>query len=301
MTYIFSLPHKDYKFRYDPIGTAPLAARFQLLMVYVSTLLTVKRYGDVLSVSKRVARLIKAYVKVSTHNAHLRRKADMLLNPDWRARVLKDLGGSEALIRWDKSVTRARLRREGYLAPIKRRKAEGPIGFNTPEHIAESERLKAHKRACAKACASAREFRDPFKMDQDGLFRLAPLPRLGTGQSADTRAPRIYTRQTIEDYHYNAVPLYKPKGLGPAPVWPIEFYAAMGMSLILERPNYAAMDLSDAPILQIDETRRIEREDGALETVCIDLPMYSEDQISPAPLIEFIGQTNYNYIFETPI
>ena len=75
----------------------------------------------------------------------------------------------------------------------------------------------------------------------------------------------------------------------------------MGMSLVLERPNYAAMDLSDAPILQIDETRRIEREDGTLETVCIDLPMYSEDQISPAPLIEFIGQTNYNYIFETPI
>ena len=79
----------------------------------------------------------------------------------------------------------------------------------------------------------------------------------------------------------------------------------MGMSLILERPNYAAMDLSDAPILQIDETRRIEHEeeheDGALETVCIDLPMYSEDQISHAPLIEFIGQTNYNYIFETPI
>ena len=49
------------------------------------------------------------------------------------------------------------------------------------------------------------------------------------------------------------------------------------------------------------DPRRIEREDGALETVCIDLPMYAEDQISPAPLIEFIGQTNYNYIFETPI
>ena len=306
MTYIFSLPHKDYKFRYDPIGTAPLAARFQLLMVYVSTLLTVKRYGDVLSVSKRVARLIKAYVKVSTHNAHLRRKADMLLNPDWRARVLKDLGGSEALIRWDKSVTRARLRREGYLAPIKRRKAEGPIGFNTPEHIAESERLKAHKRACAKACASAREFRDPFKMDQDGLFRLAPLPRLGTGQSADTRAPRIYTQQTIEDYHYNAVPLYKPKGFGPAPVWPIEFYAAMGMSLTLERPNYAAIDLSEEPMLQIDQTCQIEDITKEDELFSAARPMYSPapifpEPISPTPLIAFIGKTTYNYIFETPI
>ena len=305
MTYIYPLPHKDYKFRYDPIDASPLAARFQLLMVYISTLLTVKRYGDVLSVSKRVARLVKAYVKVATHNAHLKRKADMLLSPAWRARVLKDLGGSEALIRWDKSVTRARLRHEGYLAPLKRRHSQTPIGFNTPAHIAESERLKAHKRACAKACVPARERRDPFKMDREGLFRLAPLPRLGGGQGAKTRAPKIYTQQTIEHYHYSAIPLYKPKGLGPAPVWPIEFYAAMGMSLILERPNYAAMDLSDAPIMQIDETRRIEREkeheDGTLETVCIDLPMYSEDQISPAPLIEFIGQTNYNYIFETPI
>ena len=78
MTYIYPLPHKDYKFRYDPIDASPLTGRFQLLMVYISTLLTVKRYGDVLSVSKRVARLVKAYVKVATHNAHLKRKACLL-------------------------------------------------------------------------------------------------------------------------------------------------------------------------------------------------------------------------------
>lgn len=254
-----------------------------------------------LSVSKRVARLIKAYVKVATHNAHLKRKVDMLLSPAWRARVLKDLGGSEALIRWDKSVTRARLRREGYLAPIKRRKADRPIGFNTPAHIAESERLKAHKRDCARACAPAGDLRDPYKMDREGLFRLAPLPRLSGGQSAETRVPKIYTQQTIGDYHYNAIPLYRPKGLGPAPVWPIEFYAAMGMSLILERPNYAEIDLSDAPILQIDETRHIEDNKTESEPFSVTRFMYCEAQSSPAPLIEFIGETNYNYIFEIPI
>ena len=76
-------------------------------------MLTAGRPQAVLAISRRVARLVSAYVKVATHNAHLRRKVDMLVSPEWRSRLLEDLGGLKALARWDDAVTSAQMRHEG--------------------------------------------------------------------------------------------------------------------------------------------------------------------------------------------
>jgi len=229
MTYFYPLPHKAYRFRHQPIDASPLTARFTALMGIFSLLLTLGRAREMLSVSRRIARTVKAYVKVATHNAHMERKLEMLLNPAWRTRVLDDLRGLDALHRWDEAVTRAQLRREGYLAPRRERRGrcappiqEEPSWWRTPERIAESERLKAHKRDCARACANPLTLRDPYKMDRDGLFRLAPLPRQKEPQEHSEdgaiRQPVIYSAQTIGDYSFDAAPVFRAEGFGPAPV-----------------------------------------------------------------------------------
>jgi len=55
MTYFYPLPHKAYKFISSPIDTAPLAERYQLLMVFISVMLTAGRPQAVLAISRRVA------------------------------------------------------------------------------------------------------------------------------------------------------------------------------------------------------------------------------------------------------
>jgi len=297
MTYFYPLPHTAYKFRHQPIDDAPLTARFTALMGLFSLFVTLGRSREMLSISRRIARTVKAYVKVATHNAHMERKLEMLLNPAWRTRVLDDLGGLDALYRWDEAVTRAELRRDGCWIPKRQPayKDPEPVWWRTPERIAESERLKAHKRDCARACANPLTVRDPYKMDRDGLFRLAPLPRVRSKDSSK-REPVIYSAQTIGEYNFNAAPVYQPKGLGAAPVWPIEFYTAIGVKLTYERRQYEEMDLSGQPALTIED-KAIEQ--TSKETSLFVTPPMTEGDHSD--LISFIGEKNYDYIFENPI
>ena len=317
MTYYYPLPRKAYRFRHQPIDITPLTNRYTVLAGFLSLLITVQRPRDILSVSRRIARLVKAYVKVAVHNHHMERKLKMLLNPIWRARVLNDLGGVDALNRWDGAVTRAQLRREGCWIPKRapRYKDPEPVWHRSPERIAESERLKAHKRDCARACVNPLTMRNPYKMDRDGLFRLAPLPRQ-RGEDGKQRQPVIYSAQTIGDYSFNAVPVYKPEGLAPAPIWPVEFYAAIGFKLMYERRQYEDMDLAGQPALIIDDKAVEPEEDiipAPLDASFIDAPsIVAPSIVAPSTvlckasedhsdLINFIGHKNYNYIFENPV
>ena len=101
----------------------------------------------------------------------------------------------------------------------------------------------------------------------------------------------------LGDYPFNAMAVYRPDGLGPAPVWPIEFYAAMGMKFTYERRDYDKMDLSQEPALKIEdmgiEDRVIEGKDVTPNNI-----MRINDR---RVLIDFIGEKNYNYIFENPV
>jgi len=296
------------------IDVSPLAARCSLLMALIHSFITAKRYGDVERLSYRVARLVKAYVKVGTHNALVSRKLDMLADPNWRGRVLKDLGGLRKLKLWDKAMMRA----QGLL-PARNRKAvprdDEPAWLRTPERIAESERLKARKRAILKANVNPKTNRDRYKVDMDGLFRLAPLPRRA---SLAPRNVTSYTHGTISDYDFNAMPYYQPKGFPAATVWPIEFYAAMALEKEMDAgveassfviPDKCIFAKQNTRDLEPNPTHRSDRIGPASAAHDNISSLVQEDKIVngsandnlPLMRMRFIGIKNYNYIFENPI
>ena len=228
----------------------------------------------------------------------------MLASPIWRKRVLKDLGGLRKLKLWDKAFQRAK----GDLPQRKRRvtpKDPEPVWWRMPERIAISEQLKAHARRCAKACVSDGTYRDPYKLDCDGMFRLAPLPR---AKHQRVREQTIYSKLTIGDYNYNAVPVYKPEGLGIATVWPMEFYAAMALEVedksaastdvIPHAYSLAQQNTPDAgpnTLVRDDKTEDPEDKDEWYDIIddMIDKDMNV--------LANFIGINTYRYVFENPV
>jgi len=208
------------------IHTAPLAARYETLLTLIMAFIAAGRSQQVLRLSYRLARLVKLFIRLDSHNRLLERKLSMLCHPTWRARVLRELGGMRKLILWE--AAQKRFQERAAVHPQRPEPYER-AWLRTPQRIAESERFKAHARMCAKACAPINIVRDRCKMDFDGMFRLAPLSR---GTHGTTRQIKIYTQDSsISDYRYNAIPFAKIKGLGPATVWPVEFYTAMGVEV----------------------------------------------------------------------
>lgn len=186
------------------------------------------RLGDMLRVSHKVARLVRTFTKFERQNILLTRKLEMLSDTHWRDRVLKELGGMRKLKLWDAARKRMeqRIAERAGRAAIDRPAPE-PAWLYTAERMAESERLKARARMCMSASAHPNIFRDRYKMDFDGLFRLAPLSREGLHSEGAARQVKVYTQNTISDYEWNPVPFAKTQGFGPASIWPVEFYAAM--------------------------------------------------------------------------
>ena len=208
------------------IDTALLAGRYAVLCASIMSFIAAGRIEDVLTLSHKVLRLVRVFTKLETQNVLLTRKLDMLCDKAWRERVLGELGGLRKLRLWEAARKRIEARREDPPKAARLSISEQtPAWLLTPERLAESERLKAHARMCGRAAAHPLVFRDRVKMDFDGLFRLAPLPR---GERAN-RQLKIYTQNSIVDYDWNAVPFSKVDGFGPASVWPVEFYAAMAI------------------------------------------------------------------------
>lgn len=201
------------------IDTAPLAARYEVLVQAVLAFIAAGRMREMLRHSYKIARLVRVYTRLERQNALWARKLEMLSDKGWRERVLRDLGGVRKLKLWEAARDRVLARGD---SPACESEPNEPAWLYTPERIAESERLKAHARKCARATAHPRVFRDRVTMDFDGLFRLAPLPRL----RASGRQIKVYTQNTIIDYDFNGIPFEAEIGLGPATVWPVEFYAA---------------------------------------------------------------------------
>jgi len=208
------------------IDTAPLAARYAVLANAILAMVTAGRPRESTRLAHKVVRLVRALTRCEAHNHHLRRKLDMLCDRSCRERVLRELGGIRKLKLWEAARKRIEARRENPPEAARLSISEQtPEWLLTPERIAESERLKAHARMCGRATAHPLILRDRVKMDFEGEFRLAPLPR---GERVKGQ-PKIYTENSIVDYDWNAVPFAKVEGFGPASVWPVEFYAAMGL------------------------------------------------------------------------
>ena len=228
MIYTYSHPHTTFK----RIDTAPIEARLLLIHSLVMRLLAMGLTKRLLPLAQKMRRLARVLARASAHNNHMENKLAMLRSPLWRERVLRDLGGMARLKLWDAAMLRAR----GVLPSTRQNTLPAkpePVWWRSPERIAESERLKARFRLCMDAALQPRIFRDPYKMDFDGQFRLAPIPRRGAIGShlPPLYASRIYSRVDICEYNYDAIPVQKPKDFGPAMVWPLEFYAAITLEV----------------------------------------------------------------------
>ena len=279
MTYLFTHPHTSLN-TLRRIDIAPLAALYMAAIAGFEALRIAGTYRRMPAASRKIGTVVRALIKAKMHNHHVDLKLRMLLNPQWRSRVLRELGGRHKLGLW---MTRL-MRLEGRLPSQRRARLvqSEPVWWRSPEHIAQSEALKAHARLCAKACAPQGTYRDPFKMDREGQFRLTPLPRLLSGQP---RKAVIYTQLTISDYNYNAVPVYRPQ-IGPASVSPFEFIAAARM----DKAEEDSFDIiSDARSLDLESPRE-EEEDDDEETV--------EEDFLPLP--EFLGTAQYERLFKPP-
>ena len=209
------------------IDTAPLALRYQVMIASLFAFMAAGRHRDVLSYSFKILRLVRVFTRFEAQNILTKRKLEMLCNSAWRDRVLRELGGMRKLGLWEAARARIEEREGRTPKPIT---PEEPSWLYTPERIAESERLKARTRFCAKAGMPERIVRDRVKMDFEGEFRLAPLPR---GERAPRRR-KVYTAASLTEYDYNPLPFAPQSGFGPATVWPAEFRAAMMVEARME-------------------------------------------------------------------
>lgn len=212
-----------------------LGAHYRHLVMLVMTWTLAGNFGEVLKASLDAGRAARALIKAKIRARQDRTRADMLACAGWRAKVISDLGGLRKLALWQaamkRAVSRERGRAQRWTVPV----APPPKTYVTPQMRAAgaAEALRrARIRDCARACAHPGVFKDPFRVDQDGLFRLPPLPR-------EARTARAGGRRSLipVDYAFDARKTTGLSGaLAPAMVWPIEFYRAQARDIATPEP-----------------------------------------------------------------
>ena len=184
---------------------------------------------DVLRLARQTEQVASELRQAGEHNRRLKLKLDMLLSPLWRARVLKDLGGEAMLTRWEAQV-RGKIR-----DPLKPH-------ASMAQRLARSANLEKARdtlRRRNERQATAKERRKRFddthpnilfdrvKVDSEGQFRLAPIPRakvkvvktiIRRAETPDETEARLERNAYIRSVRYVEA--------APIPVWPFEFRAA---------------------------------------------------------------------------
>ncbi len=182
----------------------PLRAHYVFLCAQL--LAAIAHPDAALSLARQLRRHVRVMIQASQAHFRRRQKIAMLLRPDWRERVIADLGGWKRLRRWTKRQA------EIDAAPPEKsfERVFRPAGNE------EEEERRAHMRELMKANTHPLILRDPCRMDFDGGFRLPPQARL-VNPIADP------------DYDYD----FDPRSLAdftglktPITVWPEEFRAA---------------------------------------------------------------------------
>ena len=289
------------------VDIASLPVRYAVLAQAILSFVTSGQFREAMRATQKVRRMIRLYVRLDTQNRLWARKIAMLSDRAWRERVLKELGGLRRLRMWE--AARKRIE-QSFLArsyrPSPKAEASEPAWLYTPERLAESERLKAHIRKCARAGLSPLVTRDRVKMDFDGMFRLPPLPRI----TSSARSVIVYTKNSIVDYDFNPVPFAKVSGFGPAMVWPVEFYAAMGMEVesdISKGCHTAANEVcpvsipASGPHMRPGFVPQFHSMDSGLSLASQSQGRNDRVGTSQTPLREVLPPKTYRYIFENPV
>ena len=185
---------------------AAASARLTILIKCMMAL----RYGrGFMTAVKDVCHEVRRICRQSEQAQRYKWKLRMLRHKAWREAVFEQLGGDHMLARWDNQPPLSKLLSEKAVRIA-------PRLFDW--QLAQREHIKL----CAKACAHPRIFKDPCKLDQEGLFRLPPIRK---AINPALRHPNVI----LHDYHYDARPVYKrPHLSSPITVWPDEFRAFEG-------------------------------------------------------------------------
>jgi len=208
----------DHIENYDPIGFDFEAANVFLasLVAQLFTLLDVAfrtmDYRPLTQWAGHYRREVRRLIHEATQANRFALKLDMLTDRAWRFRVMRELGGMPAFMNW------YRRRKSG--VPLKRKRK-----ILSGEELAH----RAHTKTCGKASAHPRIFNDPFKMDGEGDFRLAPLPRFERDKDMPTH------NRPDADYEYDGTLVANLRGhKAPISVWPEEFliFAEMEMEVL---------------------------------------------------------------------
>jgi len=198
--------------------------------LYLMTFVILADSREVLRNARRIARATKELIKAEQHNERVLLKFEMLLSPVWRARVLKDLGGTRALKRWERTNDRAAKRRAGI-------KILKPHASNAQREARALNLAKAKLALREKRAKQPRRFyddshpniyKDPCKVDFEGQFRLAPIKR---GPRVVKTRVKVKPRRLSSGLWDKIPPKTRIKSvkinkINPIPLWPIEFEAA---------------------------------------------------------------------------
>ena len=293
--------------QYNFIDIAPLAARYKVLSQAILSFVTLGQFCEAMRATQKVRRLIGLYARLDTQNRLWARKIAMLSDRAWRERVLKELGGLRRLRMWEEAQKRLEQRALARSdRPSPKPQPSVPSWLYTPERLAESERLKAHVRKCTRVGLSPLVTRDRFKMDFDGMFRLPPLPRI----ASSARSVKVYTKNSIVDYDFNPVPFAKLSGFGPAMVWPVEFYAAMGMEMendiskgcLTTANKVCPVPMPEsAPHMRAGFVPPFHSMDSGLSLASQSQGRNDRVGTSQTPLQTVLTPKTYRYIFENPV
>ncbi len=179
--------------------------------------------------SKQLARAVQHLIQAEEHNWRVKTKAEMLMNAQWRARVLRDLGGEKALARWERLSGHWRKPRDilkPHASPAQRRARAANL---EKAQLANRDKLfkSGPKRKAGNDYHPNIVF-DRARVDMEGQFRLAPIMRQKIKVKAQDRPSPTPPKTYAKSITYTKI--------NPIPLWPIEFRVA-AFSAVIPHPD----------------------------------------------------------------
>jgi len=158
------------------IDLVPFQKMIERILVLIQAQMHVVDMTEMYRLFARKAKEEKAFEKAKMHNFKTGLKWNMLRRVKWREKVLEDLGGEEALVKWEAKAAKS--------------ETKVPKPYKTP--VYKRPPLASLRMGVVKLSPP----RSPFdvKTDESGSFRLAPIP---------TARPKRSEHFDFEELTYN--------------------------------------------------------------------------------------------------